>query len=173
MAIIVFSNVWLCQQPNYLRFAFWTLVLWAHEVQGVNRCWACSSWSNPMMNYADRCWPRWHYKAVAETGDTVIQTKQKWPQHVIPPDEPVNKMAPVLSRKHTKTKGVPKKCQSGTMVSLNPMSPHYNPWFTKLLQSPVIAQPVFYANQGSSHFGFKSTQAYQASDQPWLSLSIE
>ena len=38
IAIMVFSNVWLCQQPDYLRFAFQTLVLQAHEAQSVNRC---------------------------------------------------------------------------------------------------------------------------------------
>ena len=112
-------------------------------------------------------------RQLQKAGDTVIQTKQKQPQHVITPDKPVNKMVPVPSRKCTKTKGVPKKHQSGTTVSLNPMSPHYNSWFTKLLQSPVIAQPVFYANQGSSCFGFKSTQAHQVSDQPQSSPLIE
>ncbi|KAI9568931.1 hypothetical protein HD554DRAFT_2038388 [Boletus coccyginus] len=54
-------------------------------------------------------------RQLERAGDTVTQTKQKWLWHVIPLDEPVNKMAPVPSGKHTKTKDVPKKHQSGRM----------------------------------------------------------
>ena len=94
-------------------------------------------------------------------GDTITQTMQKWPWHVIPPGKTIKRMAPVLSKKCTKTNNIPKKCQLGRSVSLSSTLFHHNLWFTKL-QIPCIEQLVFHNTQDSSQLKFKSAKAQQA-----------
>lgn len=70
-------------------------------------------------------------------GNAVSQALRKRPRHVVPPSEPVNKMAPVPSSKRTRTKVGPKKRQ---------------------FEATVAERPVHQPSQGSSRFGFKRVQ---------------
>ncbi|KAG6372613.1 hypothetical protein JVT61DRAFT_7359 [Boletus reticuloceps] len=80
-----------------------------------------------------------------KAGDAIIRSALKRPRHEIPSSEPVNKMAPLPPRKHTR-KTMDHQYRPGEQVS------------------PTADKPVFYPGQSSSRFGFKKSQQPQTSD---------